>query len=202
MFELTFLIKFIAILLAFFAAFFAAIGNDTWENGKLTLKGYVLVILALLAAFTQFWIQWQETKDLANRQRLYKNAYTGWASIGLYDKKQEQWKWDNKKLEDRNNYLIGVKKLGELYDLSNKQSEYFMMNKDQYGRSLKIDETSKNIDNCNDFEKWMNSENNKETVFLKGQVVKIDKDEPKPVIELDCGNGQVRVFVKLTDGRL
>lgn len=202
MFELTFLIKFIAILLAFFAAFFAAIGNDTWENGKLTLKGYVLVILALLAAFTQFWIQWQETKDLANRQGLYKNAYTGWASIGLYDKKQEQWKWKNKKLEDRNNYLIGFKKLGELYDLSNKQSEYFMMNEEQHGRSLKIDETSKNIDNCNDFEKWMNSENNKETIFLKGQVVKIDKDEPKPVIELDCGNGQVRVFVKLTDGRL
>jgi hypothetical protein len=50
----------------------------------------------------------------------------------------------------------------------------------------------------------MNSENNKETVFLKGQVVKIDKDkyEPNPFIELDCGNGQVRVFVKLTDGRL
>jgi hypothetical protein len=202
MFELTFLIKFIAILLAFFAAFFAAIGNDTWENGKLTLKGYVLVIFALVAALIQFWIQWQETTDLANRQGLYKKAYTGWVSIGLYDKKKEQWKWKNKKLEDRNNYLIGFKKLGELYDLSNKQSEYFMMNEEQHGRSLKIDETSKNIDNCNDFEKWMNSENNKETIFLKGQVVKIDKDEPKPVIELDCGNGQVRVFVKLTDGRL
>ena len=104
MFELTFLIKFIAILLAFFAA----IGNDTWENGKLTLKGYVLVIVALLAAFTQFWIQWQETKDLANRQRLYKNAYTGWVSIGLYDKNKEKWMDGEDKLwKNRNKYLGG-----------------------------------------------------------------------------------------------
>ncbi|TRV13510.1 MAG: hypothetical protein EWV41_02525 [Microcystis wesenbergii Mw_MB_S_20031200_S109] len=201
MFELTFLIKFIAILLAFFAAFFAAIGNDTWENGKLTLKGYVLVIVALLAAVTQFCIQWQETKDLANRHKLYKTAYTGWVSIGLYDKNQEKWMDGEDKLwKNRNKYLIGVKKPSDLY----KKDEYFMTDTMIYGRSLKIDETSKNIDNCNDFEKWMNSENNKETVFLKGQVVKIDKDkyEPNPFIELDCGNGQVRVFVKLTDGRL
>jgi hypothetical protein len=107
---------------------------------------------------------------------------------------------EDKLWKNRNKYLIGVKKPSDLY----KKDEYFMTDTMIYGRSLKIDETSKNIDNCNDFEKWMNSENNKETVFLKGQVVKIDKDkyEPNPFIELDCGNGQVRVFVKLTDGRL
>jgi hypothetical protein len=179
------LLNLISIILGSIATLIGVTNKDTWENGRPTMQGIIVIFLALLTGLTQVAAKQIEASEQGKRRELYTKIYTGWVSVGMFDNRKKE--WISTSPDYLSPYLQGLEKPPE----NIRKGDLFIVKTKLRGRSSIID-------SCLDFDAWRKTKES--TIFDERQLIEIL--EVKMVNDCDKQQGQARVFAKITDGRL